>query len=559
MRFASRARIQCILSVLVITIGFTDEGGAMKHIFIIFILLGLSIESNATWLVQKSGQRVRVRYSDHKLEGTKKVIKSFPAIVAEGFPISKDTYEEILYRDDALPLEYQKYIVSKDATWPGSEVRTLVKQGPPSNRIDLTIVGDGYTSQEKERFFNDASRITNELFASKTFASYLPLFNVYAVFVPSNESGLSDLVEKDTALGLYRSPPGSKRAIMPGKYGAIEKALSLAPAPADYPIIVSNDDFYGGLGGEYAITTRSEASGIVVLRHELGHNFGSVGEEYDDGYVYSGANSSISSDVPWKAWLNEKNNPEVYEIKKLSGDYIWQNLKNKPYSAKFQFPPGDYSLNIQVSAVGWESNKSVQVTLDNQPLTLEGVFSIDRSFFDINTSPTSGVHLINAHELIPDGDNVLAYIRAYAVPNNTNKEVQHVAAYATFDENGGKTYRPTYDTCIMRNMLSKEFCNVDKENFWFEFLNRVSLIDDLKISVNEKGFKVEVFTPPLKGIVYSWYKISTKGEEKIAEGESNKLELGLSEKGSYRVDVEFRTPEVRNYNNNFRVNKEFKL
>jgi hypothetical protein len=49
----------------------------------------------------------------------------------------------------------------------------------------------------------------------------------------------------------------------------------------DYPSIIGNDPFYGGLGGEFVIATESETSGTIVLRHEMGHNFISVGEEYD--------------------------------------------------------------------------------------------------------------------------------------------------------------------------------------------------------------------------------------------------------------------------------------
>ena len=41
---------------------------------------------------------------------------------------------------------------------------------------------------------------------------------------------------------------------------------------------VRSEQRYGGLGGRYAITTRSKNSGSMVLRHELGHNFGNVGE-----------------------------------------------------------------------------------------------------------------------------------------------------------------------------------------------------------------------------------------------------------------------------------------
>ena len=146
------------------------------------------------------------------------------------------------------------------------EVRSFVTDGPISNRIHLTILGDGYTQNEKEKFFADAKRITENLFTESTFDSYLPLFQVHAVFVASNESGLGDGSPKDTAFELYRTPKGSKRAIYPGNQSALERALAYAPK-TDYPIVIANDDFYGGLGGRYAISTRSEKSGMIVLRH----------------------------------------------------------------------------------------------------------------------------------------------------------------------------------------------------------------------------------------------------------------------------------------------------
>jgi hypothetical protein len=77
----------------------------------------------------------------------------------------------------------------------------------------------------------------------------------------------------------------------------------------DFPSLIGNDDYYGGLGGEFTIATRSMHSGTVVLRHELGHNFISVGEEYDGGYVYSGCNAAQSlHNIKWKHWLTEPEN-----------------------------------------------------------------------------------------------------------------------------------------------------------------------------------------------------------------------------------------------------------
>lgn len=40
------------------------------------------------------------------------------------------------------------------------------------------------------------------------------------------------------------------------------------------------------------ITTASKLNGALVLRHEIGHSLIDVGEEYEGGYAYFGANSA---------------------------------------------------------------------------------------------------------------------------------------------------------------------------------------------------------------------------------------------------------------------------
>ncbi len=521
-------------------------------IFLTFSLL-FSLGAEASWIVKKAGDgQTTVVKSPQKFDGQNRQLRSIPEFIVEG-PNAPKTgiYTETIYGDEFLPATLRTQTKTEMAPWPGSEVRTLVQQGPVENRIDLTIVGDGYTQNEKEKFFTDAERIKNDLFSEKTFSSYLALFNIHAVFVPSQESGLTDLKKKKTALGLYRTPAGSKRAIMPGNTATIERAIALAP-DADYPILMANDDFYGGLGGRYAITTRSVESGKIVLRHELGHNFGDVGEEYDGGGVYSGANASASPNVSWKHWVQD--HLDVYESKQLSGDYVWQNL-NRPYKAQFRFPAG-YDLDVIVSSVGWQTADDVHVFLDGQKQELIGKFTADRSFFNVESQLAEGAHVIEAKQNIADGDNVLAFITVFALPAGINKENHHVGAYATFDEFGGKSYRPTFNTCIMREMLSDEFCSVDKENFWKQFLARVKIIDDVRIQKTVTGFVVEALTPPLEGLNFAWYKVAAGGLQKLPNIGS-KLILNGNESGNYRVEVQFQTPEVRQYSSDFAATKDF--
>jgi len=527
--------------------------------FLIIILFSWQTlaSTEAHWLVKKSSRgEISVQRVKRQMKKSGQEVRTIREYIAEGSATVESTYQEFLYSDQALPPQYRKHIQPQALLfWIGSEVRTLVQQGDPANRIDLTIVGDGYTAAEKDKFFSDAQSITEDLFGQKTFASYLPLFNVHAVFVPSAESGLTDgNVRKNTALGLYRDPPGSKRAIMPGNTRAIERAIALAP-DADYPILMANDAYYGGLGGRYAITTSSPESGKVVLRHELGHNFGEVGEEYDGGHVYDGANSSRGNNVKWSHWL--AGDLKKFETKQLTGDYVWKNLSTGPYRANFMFPQGNYILDVIVSAVGWSSPDDVYVTIDGQRQVLRGRFTDDRSFFNLDSQLSAGAHVVEARENIRDGDNVLAFINMYALPADIIREKGFIGAYATFDIRGGKSYRPTFDTCIMREMTSDEFCSVDKENFWHKFLARISLIDDIRKQKTSTSLDIEAMTPPLPGLQYSWFKKVAGQYQRLATESNAKISLSPVESGQYKVEVVFKTPEVRKYNSDFTAVKEF--
>lgn len=495
-------------------------------------------------------------------------LRSLPALLAEDLPPSPERYEEVLVSDKELSAAARQHLQTAQAAkpWPGSEVRTLVQQGPKENRIDLTIVGDGYTAEQKDRFFADAQRITDDLFGEKTFHSYLPLFNVHAVFVPSKDSGISDVEEKDTALGLYRSPQGSKRAVMPGNYSNIESALDLAP-DADYPILMANDDFYGGLGGRYAITTRSENSGSMVLRHELGHNFGDVGEEYDGGQVYDGANHSRTADVPWTKWLpgqpgkpgEPAPKPHVGKAHNLAGSYPWKNLKDGPITVRFDVPRladnAPVRLGVDISSVGWQTPDDVAILIDGQEQPAQGVYTDDRSFFRLapDLSLPAGRHTLEIREKKADGDNVLASVRISGFEPDYDFTPDLVGAFPSFAAGGRQAgYRPTHESCLMRDMRSMDFCSVDRENMWHRFLERVSLVDDLKVADG----KVQLQTPALQGLAIQWFQVGADGRETEVPELAGRTEWPVGDaKGRYRAQVTFTTDEVRTPTDRFTASR----
>lgn len=102
-----------------------------------------------------------------------------------------------------LNLEYVEAMMAHREA--GDEIVKLVDSGLPENRIDIVFMGDGYTQDERSKFMDDMTRMTDDMFTGSTFAPYLPLFNVWALFRPSTESGLGTFGKpKNTAFQLYR-------------------------------------------------------------------------------------------------------------------------------------------------------------------------------------------------------------------------------------------------------------------------------------------------------------------------------------------------------------------
>ena len=217
------------------------------------------------------------------------------------------------------------------------EIVQLVVGGSPSNRIDIVFMGDGYTAAERDRHFDDMRRLTDDMFAASTFFSHLPLFNIWAVFRESVESGIGTGGQpKDTAFGLYRDGTELRGVYCNRPQQARQACAQTGTDACDFPSLIGNDEFYGGLGGEFTISTRSETSGTIVLRHELGHNLIDVGEEYDGGSVYSGVNSAQSTNnIKWAHWLSYPPPAVVEDANIMVQAYPWYNLASGTYTINF--------------------------------------------------------------------------------------------------------------------------------------------------------------------------------------------------------------------------------
>ncbi len=70
-------------------------------------------------------------------------------------------------------------------------VTTIRNNGPSSNRIDLVVLGDGYTAADisSGKYATDVNNAVNGFFAQQPYAEYSRYFNVQRIDVTSNQSG----------------------------------------------------------------------------------------------------------------------------------------------------------------------------------------------------------------------------------------------------------------------------------------------------------------------------------------------------------------------------------
>jgi hypothetical protein len=181
-------------------------------------------------------------------------------------------------------------------------VHRLLSNGDPAQKVDLLVLGDGFTANEMESYREAAQEVMNALFAEEPFRSRKSDFNVWIIETPSGHSGISQPrsgVFRDTPLGARYNSFDSQRYILSlddRKWRDVAAA-----APYDAVIILVNDRKYGG-GGIYNLySTASAGSAFApyLYVHEFGHHFAGLGDEYYTSPVSYEAPPSISVE-PWE-------------------------------------------------------------------------------------------------------------------------------------------------------------------------------------------------------------------------------------------------------------------
>jgi len=214
--------------------------------------------------------------------------------------------------------------------------------GSPANRVDMLVLGDGYTNAQHSLFDADAAILHDAFFGLTPYKEYQSFVNWTTAFIASNQSGAdhppyqasctqgtccadTDAIGDahagqfvDTAFDATFCAFNIQRLLVVDD-GAVLAAAAAYP-DWDKIVVVVNDDTYGGSGGSLSVTSTHAQAPQIVL-HEYGHSFTGLADEYSSPYPGfplcsdtggtpcepNVRNQTIAAQVKWNSWFTPGN------------------------------------------------------------------------------------------------------------------------------------------------------------------------------------------------------------------------------------------------------------
>jgi hypothetical protein len=215
--------------------------------------------------------------------------------------------------------------------------------GPSSNRVDVLVMGDGYTASEAATFATDVENMRVAMFGFSPYREYASFVNWTSLFTASAQSGADHppyqagcTTTSCCAETAAQTDPRANTFVntaFDGRFCTSQihrlvtvsnsKVLAAASASPNWDeiIVLVNDPVYGGAGGSISVTTTNTSARLIVV-HEYGHTFHRLADEYTTAYPGFPACSDISGtraceanvtdqtvagSIKWASWITPGN------------------------------------------------------------------------------------------------------------------------------------------------------------------------------------------------------------------------------------------------------------
>lgn len=274
----------------------------------------------------------------------RKINRSFHESVR--FPAQNDVFELVLKKRGGdngfeevwrINLDPEDVLVHHESAQYAGHVVAIHESGDPSSKVDLLLLGDGYTAEEHDAFIAKAKELAEILFATSPFKERKDDFNVWAIAPPATLSGISRPSTgtfRDSPVGATYDAFRSERYILTFDNKSMRRIAS--SAPYDFIEILTNTDIYGG-GGIYGLFSTAAANSDwapYLFVHEFGHHFAGLADEY-----YT---SSVAYETP--AEITEPYEPNVTALLD-PGDLKWKHHVTPNTPLPTSWPKAEYEAH----------------------------------------------------------------------------------------------------------------------------------------------------------------------------------------------------------------------
>ena len=186
---------------------------------------------------------------------------------------------------------------------PAGRVWNVIENGAPSEKVDLLVIGEGYTEAQLPKFHQDVQRMVGKLFDTEPFKSRRKDFNVRALDLIEPQSGVNRPRTHDdrrTATGVQYNIFDSERYVLTLDDHRMRDVAS--SAPYDFLEILVNERQYGGGGifNDQATACVDSAFAEYVFVHEFGHHLAALADEYYTSAVAYETSGAAEHPEPWE-------------------------------------------------------------------------------------------------------------------------------------------------------------------------------------------------------------------------------------------------------------------
>ena len=311
------------------------------------------------------------------------------------FPAQDGVFELVLkkrYADNQfgeiwrIKLDPADVLVHRESAPYVDQVVAIHESGDPVNKVDLLLMGDGYTAAKHDAFIATAIEATEILLNTSPFKERRDDFNVWAVAPAAAQSGISrpsTETYRDSPIASTYDAFLSERYILTFDNKAMRRIAS--SAPYDFVEILTNSEVYGG-GGIYGLFSTAAANNEwlpYLFVHEFGHHFAGLADEY-----YT---SPVAYETP--EGITEPYEPNVTAL--LDPDNLkWQHLVTPNTPIPTAWPKAEYDEHSNAYQEKRREMRDANVTEDEMNV----LFRYTRDYVNKLFSKSGQAGIIGAFE-----------------------------------------------------------------------------------------------------------------------------------------------------------------